>query len=233
MRIPWLLAMVVLLGLAAPLGAATPTADASSKVGAGVYDALGRSSKVRVLIAFQEAQPHGAADQRRADIKAKADALLAALPAGSHSVKRRFELVPALALEVDEHALQGLAHHPGVLRVDVDERGSGTLAEAKQLAHIMDVPAAAKSAGGGGKIAIVDSGIDLTHPDFQNRIVGQQCYCSNCWRRRLLSERHGEHVRTRQRAGRQRARHERGRDRGRRRRRSRCRAPRPTPRSWR
>jgi len=179
MRIPWMLAISTLLfGLATPLDAAPP-ADASPKVGGEVYSALGHSSKVRVLIAFQEAQPHGAAAQRRADIEGKADALLAALPAGSHSVKRRFELVPALALEVDEHGLQGLAHHPDVLRVDVDAPGSGQLAEAKQLAHIMDVPSGAKLASGGGKIAIVDSGIDLTHPDFQNRIVGQQCYCSN------------------------------------------------------
>jgi len=177
MRIPWLL-LLLMLGALAPHGAAwaAPAAGAPN-VGGAVYQKLEHAQRVRVLVAFQEANAKGAAGERKAAIAAGADALLGALPAGSFEVKRRFELVPALALEVDAHALPALAQHPGVRRVDLDDGGTGQLAEAKPLAHIMEVGTAGKAASG-SKIAIVDSGIDLTHPDFQNRIVGQQCFCS-------------------------------------------------------
>ena len=180
MRIPWLLgvlASAALLLHAARADAAGEGA-ASAKVGSAVYQKLEHAQKVRVLVAFQEAKAKAAPAERKAAIAAGADALVGALPAASFSVKRRFDMVPAIALEVDAHALPALAQRPDVLRVDLDEGGNGNLAEAKPLANIMEVMPQAKTATG-AKIAIVDTGIDLVHPDFGSRIVGQQCFCSN------------------------------------------------------
>src|SRR5438046_543433 len=124
MRFPWLLG-VLMLGGPPTLHAASQTGtggQGATKVGAPVYATLERAQKVRVLVAFEESDKHAAATQRRAAIAARVDALLAGLPAGSFALKRRFDLVPALALEVDAHALPALSQRPDVLRVDLDDK---------------------------------------------------------------------------------------------------------------
>lgn len=116
---------------------------------------------------------------REARIRRQGDDVLAALPART-SVLRRFVRVPALALRADARALDALSRHPQVLRVDLDEGGAGSAVapdEASVLNHVHQLQALGLG-GTGMKVAVIDSGIDTDHADFNSRIVGQQCFCS-------------------------------------------------------
>jgi subtilisin family serine protease len=79
-------------------------------------------------------------------------------------MRRAFERVPAFAADVDALELEALAAHPAVLRVDLDEGGSGHLAESGPLAGV-NATLAAGLLGQGTKIAVIDSGIDTDHPE--------------------------------------------------------------------
>jgi len=137
----------------------------------------GSPDRVRVLVMLKDAPGADPRADRRDAIRTDVDALLASLPAGSHQVRRRFVLVPGLALEIDARALAALESNPRVRRVDLDEGGAGHLLEAKPLSKVDQVFNLGET-GAGIKVAVVDSGIDTDHPDFSGRIVAQQCFCS-------------------------------------------------------
>lgn len=118
------------------------------------------------------------AAERERRIRAQSDQVLAALPPQTR-VLRRFARVPALALDADAATLAALARHPRVLRVDIDTGGEGaavTPDAASVLNQVHQLPALGLG-GAGMKVAVIDSGIDTDHADFNGRIVGQQCFC--------------------------------------------------------
>ena len=168
----------------APMPAAM---DLPPVVSAQAQAAVAGNGKARVLVALRppaarpgEIAPGGMA-ARVARVDALADAVLGSLPPGSHALRRRFSLVPALALEVDARALAALAAHPRVLAVDVDAGGSAgaTVApdEASRLNGVAGLQALGL-AGAGRKVAVIDSGVDLDHPDLAARLVDEACFCS-------------------------------------------------------
>lgn len=169
------IALLAVLLLLAPIAFAS-AAD-STRVDPGVARALRSNTQVRVLLLFEPAMGGGKDSDRRAAIARGADAVLAALPAKSTTVRRRFARVPALALEIDVHALERLKKMASVRRVELEVGGSGAMLQAAPLAHVSDTLTAGLT-GSGAKIAIVDSGIDTDHADFAGRIVAQQCFCS-------------------------------------------------------
>ena len=167
-----------------PVLAATP---AVSAVSAEARAAVAESGEVRVMVALRpRATLTGAGlsqdrTLRMAQVQAVADAVLDALPEDSHVLRRRFVLVPALALDVDARGLEALERHPDVLAVDIDSGGSagGTVApdEASRVNGVAGL--AAHGLGGAGrKVAVIDSGVDIDHADLAARLVDEACFCS-------------------------------------------------------
>lgn len=118
---------------------------------------------------------------RMAQVEAVADSVLDALPPGSHALRRRFTLVPALALEVDARALEALERHPDVVAVDVDTGGSAGAAVAPDEASRVNRVAGLDALGLGGKgrkVAVIDSGVDIDHRDLAGRLVDEACFCT-------------------------------------------------------
>ena len=136
-----------------------------------VVERLAESERGRVLGALVPLP----ADAGR--LAARTGALLRALPASGFELRRRFERVPGLALELTAGALAALLDDPGVARVDLDAGGRAALAQAVPLTHA-DLVQAGGISGAGTTVAIVDSGIDATHPDLAGALDGEACFCS-------------------------------------------------------
>lgn len=143
----------------------------SARLGAPVVDALTRQERTRVLIALDPAL----ADDGR--LAARSAALLRTLPASGFEVRRQFERVPGVALEISAPALAALLDDPAVLRVDLDAGGKAALAQAVPLVHA-DIVQASGITGAGATVAILDTGIDATHVDLTGALDGEACFCS-------------------------------------------------------
>ncbi|MBB5208387.1 S8 family peptidase [Chiayiivirga flava] len=167
--------LALLLGAAPGLAAQAPHA----KVGADVDTALATASQVRVLVMFAPpAKRVGETDAEHAEkIATLRGMVLGKTGAADVRLRRSFVHVPGFAAEVTRAGLDALRNDPHVTRIDIDAGGHGDMAQAAVLSRVSDVFALGLS-GAGAKVAVIDSGIDRTHPDFSGRIVAEQCFCS-------------------------------------------------------
>ena len=162
------------------LSAAEAPSLHADKIGAEVHTHLAGSPRATVMVMLQTASPLAAdvpRSERAQQIAAAGDAVLAALPADGYTLRRRFEQVAALFLDVSASAVDALQHDPGVLRVDLDVGGRAQMNQAAPLARVSQVRERG-FVGLGVKTAVVDSGVQLNHVDLVDSIVGQQCFCS-------------------------------------------------------
>ena len=116
---------------------------------------------------------------QRGDIADVGARVLSGLSGTWHRVIHRYETVPFLALELDPDALILLGQLAGMVsEVHADEELRASLAESVPLVRAN--AAQAVGFGGGGKtVAIIDSGIDTSHPFLAGRVVEEACYSSS------------------------------------------------------
>jgi subtilisin family serine protease len=154
----------------------------SSKIGPKVVTALDVAPTTRVMIALDVLPPVGGLGTPEAralfqtTVSETVDGLLDRL-GGEFVLRRRFQTVNAVAGDITSQGLLLLASDPAVLRVDPDEGGTGQLVEARALAKI-DPVLALGDTGQGVTVAILDTGIQTNHPDLQDDLVAEQCFCS-------------------------------------------------------
>jgi subtilisin family serine protease len=148
----------------------------AAKIEPSVQQQMAQNQTVRVIVLFKSPPALLQSDaQRLGHIKQTADGLLRDLNIGEPN--RRFNWIPALAVTVDADLLDRLANHPDVLTIGIDAPGSGHLAESAPLANMTPLYSNGMN-GRGITVAVVDSGIDTDHADFDGRIIDQQCFCA-------------------------------------------------------
>ena len=88
----------------------------------------------------------------------------------------RFSMIPAFTARLNLAQLAKLEGSPSVLSIGGNPAGSGALAQSNSmvganLAHQAGVD------GEGVIVAVLDTGIDSDHPDFEGALVEEQCFC--------------------------------------------------------
>jgi hypothetical protein len=151
-------------------------------IGEEVLERIASEGQARVVV-FLATEPMDLRDlpRVREGVSAAQDRVLRALRAGDLVLHRRFRALPSLAGEITAAGVETLKSLPGVLRVDLDEGGAGSLAQAVPLTNSDDVQALGFT-GDGVTVAILDSGVDTDHPDLGDDLDGQACFCSDSGR---------------------------------------------------
>jgi subtilisin family serine protease len=92
------------------------------------------------------------------------------------SIKYRYHLVPAIAANIPETAVAGLLRSQRVLRVELDGQFQAVDAELDAAWGVKRIGSGTVHDGGnkgsGVKVAVIDSGIDYTHPDLSANYLG-------------------------------------------------------------
>ncbi len=122
---------------------------------------------------------HATAGLDRAALKqqvaAKQAGVLAQLDGADFQITHRYEGIAAFAGSLSPGGLKKLAANPDVADVTLD--GIGTTADAQSLPLIhADAAQTLGYTGAGITAAVIDSGVDLTHPDLSDDIVAQECF---------------------------------------------------------
>ena len=142
--------------------------------------------KARVLVMLRETPEATAGTRDNGQLRTRAIAdkvgrVMRRLPSHGYSLHRRFALVPAIAIEANAATLIKLRDDPDVVRIDLDQPGSGN-SIAPDAASVLNNVSPLQGLGFGGagmKVAVIDSGVDTDHIDLRTRLVGEQCFCSS------------------------------------------------------
>ncbi len=185
----YLLSIIIMLAFAfIPLSWASEQSSDTEIKNSASYDALidkaRAEGKIRVIVGLKTAfVPEGniksiqGVNTQRVNITSLQDSLLASLSNLNVTGIRKFKYIPFIALEVDETALLFLISNPLVSSISEDGIRSPLLPETIPLIGA-DVGESLYYTGTGQAIAILDTGVDKTHPFLSGKVVEEACYSS-------------------------------------------------------
>jgi subtilisin family serine protease len=138
--------------------------------------ALDASGTTHVIVALWSPVAGFDKSVQRQQLAQAQDSVLNALPVESFHLLRRYQTIPGLAGVVSSQGLDGLRHHPAVRAIALDIPVHATLTESAALIQADRVWNEFGLAGAGVSVGVLDSGVDLTHPELSDDIVAQHCF---------------------------------------------------------
>lgn len=174
--------LVVWMGLLLATCAGTA---AAGMVPEALFQKADREGSVWVIVQLrmltvpegQLATADAVASQRH-DIALMRTAMLGDLPGNSYRTAREFETIPFVALEVGPDALLALGVSPRVVEVQEDRIESLLLSQSVPLVGA-DQAWASGFDGTGIVVALLDSGVDMTHPFLAGKVAEEACFSFN------------------------------------------------------
>ncbi|HEV3139970.1 MAG TPA: S8 family serine peptidase, partial [Vicinamibacterales bacterium] len=175
------------VGFVFGLSSGTPQPHAAGRVTIPqkVRDRAMRGGRTRVIVELKLPVAHvperrlansQAIGRQRQMIAAGVSQLIGKLPQGSRRTVHQFQSVPYLALDVTPAGLDALAAlDSDVVRVFEDRISRPTLAQSVPIIQADQVWAAGYD-GTGTVIAVLDTGVDSTHPFLTGKVVGEACF---------------------------------------------------------
>jgi len=152
--------------------------QAGDRANPAVYDALKNHQHVRVVIGFK-----GLLD-RSSDVKSRIaenerieNRILSYLTDVDFTPIHKWLVVSGMSGEISASGLRKLLLDPDVLGVDLDYAGQVSLARSVPLIHA-DEQHARGITGNGVTVALIDSGVDTSHPDLNDTVSAEQCFCT-------------------------------------------------------
>ena len=178
-----LIPLSVLILCATGLCAEPPAAGRGVTAGQGAQAPAGRNGRVAVLIGFR-------------NVPGPSEQALVRSQAGV--IKYSYHLVPAIAASIPEAAKAALLANPAVTRIEPDGVVKALDTELDNAWGVKRIGAgtihAAGNKGAGVKVAIIDTGIDYTHPDLKANYKGGEDFVNNMDGDPMDDHGHGTHV---------------------------------------
>jgi subtilisin family serine protease len=121
-----------------------------------------------------------AAAAQRQGISNRQTALMANLAGLNATEQRRFRYIPFILLEVDADAVQQLASLPMVMSLQEDVAEQPVMASSNPVIGA-DTAWTDGYDGSGWAVAVLDTGVDKTHPFFatDSKVVSEACFSAN------------------------------------------------------
>ena len=189
--------MAAAIGLgAAGAAAAEPSAALAAKApqASALVAAAEKSGSVRVIVTLKARTTASAADtsaaadaDRISSSKAAIESFLtrffgreAAASGGTTAGVKTMRFQPMVVFEATPAQLERLARDRDVVSISEDALAKPMLNQSVPLIGMPAVWATPNGRGGRAVVAILDTGVDITHPFFAGgRIVGQACFSTN------------------------------------------------------